>query len=74
MKITLQPRGPFSLTAAATYVEGFPGTQADRPAAALRYAWAVDGDWRTVQATLRRHRDTVRAELTGRPAFRLYGL
>jgi len=26
MTITLHPRGPFSLTAAATFVEGFPGT------------------------------------------------
>jgi DNA-3-methyladenine glycosylase II len=71
MTITLQPRGPFSLTAAATFVEGFPGTQADRPPAALRYAWAVDGDWRTVQATLRQYDETVHAELTGRPATEL---
>src|ERR1700749_3125298 len=71
MTITLHPRGPFSLTAAATYVEGFPGTQADRPPAALRYAWAVDGDWRTVQATVRQHNETVRAELTGRPDAQL---
>jgi DNA-3-methyladenine glycosylase II len=71
MTITLHPRGPFSLTAAAAYVEDFPGTQADRPPAALRYAWAVDGDWRTVQATLRQHKETVHAELTGRPAAEL---
>jgi DNA-3-methyladenine glycosylase II len=69
--ITLHPRGPFSLTAAASFVEGFPGTQAERPPQALRYAWAVDGDWRTVQATLRQDDDAVHAELAGRPAAQL---
>ncbi len=71
MTITLHPRGPFSLTAAATFVEGFPGTQAERPPEALRYAWAVDGDWRTVQATLRQQKETVHAKLAGRPAAQL---
>jgi DNA-3-methyladenine glycosylase II len=69
--ISLQPRGSFSLTAAATFVEGFPGTQAERPPEALRYAWAVDGDWRTVQATLRQDDHGVHAELAGRPAAEL---
>ena len=68
MMITLHPRGPFSLTASADFIEGFPGTQAERPAEALRYAWAVDGDWRTVQATLGQDDDGVHAELAGRPA------
>jgi DNA-3-methyladenine glycosylase II len=68
VRITLQPRGPFSLTAAATFVEGFPGTQAERAPEALRYAWAVDGDWRTVQVTLRQDvHGAVHAEITGRP-------
>lgn len=71
MTITLHPRGPFSLSAAATFVEGFPGTQADRPPQALRYAWAVDGDWRTVQATVRQDDHAVQAELAGRPAAAL---
>lgn len=71
MTITLHPRGPFSLTAAATFIEGFPGTQADLPPEALRYAWAVDGDWRTVQATLRQDDRAVHADLTGRPAAQL---
>jgi len=66
--ITLHPRGPFSLSAAATFVEGFPGTQAERPPEALRYAWAVDGDWRTVQVTVRQDDQAVHAELAGRPA------
>ncbi len=71
MTITLHPRGPFSLTAAAAFVEGFPGTRAERPPEALRYAWAVDGDWRTVQATLRQNDKAVHAELAGRPAAQL---
>lgn len=72
MQITLHPRGPFSLMAAATFVEGFPGTQAERPPEALRYAWAVDGDWRTVEVTLRQDdEDLVHAEITGRPTAAL---
>jgi hypothetical protein len=69
--ITLDPRDPFSLAAAATFVEGFPGTRAERPAEALRYAWAVDGDWRTVQATVRQDDKAVHAELGGRPPAQL---
>ncbi|MGH7910767.1 MAG: DNA-3-methyladenine glycosylase family protein, partial [Candidatus Dormibacteraceae bacterium] len=53
---------------AATFVEGFPGTQAERPAEALRYAWAVAGDWRTVQVTVRQEDQAVHAELAGRQA------
>jgi DNA-3-methyladenine glycosylase II len=37
----------------------------------LRYAWAVDGDWRTVQATLRQDDHGVHAKLAGRPAAHL---
>lgn len=71
MPITLYPRGPFSLTASATFIEGFPGTHADLSPGALRYAWAVDGDWRTVQATLRQDDRAVYAELTGSPGTQL---
>ncbi len=71
MRITFHPRGPFSLAAAARFVEGFPGTQAERPPKALRYAWAVDGDWRTVAATVRQDNKAVHAELTGRPPAQL---
>lgn len=69
--ITLHPRGPFSLTAAATFIEGFPGIQAERAPQALRYAWAVDGDWRTVQVMVRQDDRAVYAEITGRPAAQL---
>src|ERR1700761_4269288 len=71
MTITFHPRGPFSLTAAATFVEGFPGTQAQRPPEALRYAWAVDGDWHTVQVTVREHDGAIRAELGDQPPAEL---
>jgi len=67
--ITFHPRGPFSLTAAATFVKGFPGTQAEQPPHALRYAWAVDGDWRTVQATVRQGNNAIHAELGDHGAF-----
>lgn len=73
MPIALHPLGPFSLTASATFIEGFPGTQADLPPGALRYAWAVDGDWRTVQATLRQDDRAVHAKLTWRPTAQLAG-
>jgi len=53
MAITFHPLGQFSLTAAAAFAEDFPGTRAEGPPKALRYAWAVDGDWRTVQVTVR---------------------
>jgi DNA-3-methyladenine glycosylase II len=71
MAITFHPRGPFSLTAAAAFAEDFPGTRAERPPDALRHAWAVDGDWRTVQATLRQSDKAVHAELAGRPPAQL---
>ncbi len=71
MAISFHPRGPFSLTAAAAFAEDFPGTRAERPPEALRYAWAVDGDWRTVQATLRQSHKAVHAELADQPPAQL---
>jgi DNA-3-methyladenine glycosylase II len=67
MAITFHPLGQFSLTAAAAFAEDFPGTQAERPPEALRYAWAVDGDWRTVQVTVRQDDEAVHAELADHP-------
>lgn len=63
----MHPRGPFSLTAAVRFGEGLPGTRADRASKALRYAWAVDGDWRTVQVVLRQDDRAVHAELPADP-------
>src|SRR3954464_15141486 len=71
MTLTLEPRGPFSLGAAAAFAEGFPGTEADRPAGDLRFAWAIDDDWRTVTATVSQHGDEVNVELDGSPAAEL---
>ena len=63
MTVVLRPRGGFSLSAAATFAEGFPGTIATREKDGLRFAWAVDDDWRTAQVTLRQTPETVRGEL-----------
>lgn len=65
MAFTLHPHGPFSLGAAGAFAERFPGTEATRPGEELRFAWAVDDDWRTAQATVRRQADAVRVELVG---------
>ena len=65
---TLHPRGRFSLTAAATFAEGFPGTDADREPSELRFAWAVDGDWRVVVVRLSQRGENVHGELEGAPA------
>ena len=67
MAITFHPRGPFSLTAAAAFAEDFPGTRTAQAPTQLRYAWAVDGDWRTVQVTVRQDEPAVHAELDHRP-------
>ncbi len=64
---TLQPRGRFSLDSAATFAEGFPGTEADHESGELRFAWAVDGDWRVVAVRLSQRGDDVRGELEGAP-------
>ena len=63
---TLYSRGAFALGAAARFAETFPGTTADRAGdGEVRFAWAVDGDWRVVEATLRQDGDAVRGELAG---------
>ena len=67
MAITFHPLGRFSLTAAAAFAEDFPGTRAEGPPKALRYAWAVDGDWRTVQVTVRQDDEAIHAELGDQP-------
>ncbi len=71
MAIIFHPLGPFSLTAAAAFAEDFPGTRADRPSKALHYAWAVDGDWRTVQVTVRQDDEAIHAELGDQPPAEL---
>ena len=67
MAFTLRPRGPFSLAAAAAFAEGFPGTEVGGDEAGLRFAWAVDDDWRTVEVTVRQRGAAVHGELVGGP-------
>ena len=67
MVFALHPRGDFSLAAAASFAERFPGTQADRSSDELRFAWAVDDDWRTVRVRLRQRGTAVHGELDGTP-------
>src|SRR3984957_13831236 len=67
MAITFHPLGQFSLAAAAAFAEDFPGTRAERPPKALRYAWAVDGDWRTVQVTVCQDEEAIHAQFGDQP-------
>ena len=67
MAIELHPLGPFSLTAAAAFADEFPGTRTEAEPDTLRYAWAVDGDWRTVRVTVRQEDEAVHAELGDQP-------
>ena len=55
----------FSLSAAADFAEGFPGTRVVADEEGLQLAWAVDGDWRTVSVTLRQEGDRLLGELDG---------
>jgi DNA-3-methyladenine glycosylase II len=55
----------------AAFAEDFPGTRAEGPPRALRYAWAVDGDWRTVQVTVRQDDEAIHAELGDQPPAEL---
>src|ERR1700743_814887 len=71
MTITFHPLGPFSLSAAAAFAEAFHGTRAEEPRKALRYAWPGDGDWRTVQVTVRQDDESVHAELSDHPPAEL---
>ena len=61
--VVFEPRGDFSLAAAAAFAEGFPGTIATRDGEELEFSWAVDGDWATATVALRQTERTVRGEL-----------
>lgn len=52
MRFTLPAPEGFSLAAASGFAADFPGTATDLDAPGLRFAWALDGDWRTVVVTL----------------------
>jgi DNA-3-methyladenine glycosylase II len=65
MALTLPPRGPFSLAAAAAFAEGFPATAARRERGELAFAFAVDGDWRVAGVRLREEGGAVLGEVAG---------
>lgn len=67
MSFVLRPRGEFSLAAAARFAEGFPGTIASSAGNELRFAWAVDDDWRTAEVSLRQTARTVTGRLRDTP-------
>lgn len=68
MSFTISAPADFSLGASAGFAEGFPGTSTtDAAPEALSFAWALDGDWRTVSVVLRQHGDQVRGEIEGSP-------
>ena len=68
MTFVLRPRGEFSLVAATRFAEGFPGTIAADEADALRFAWAVDDDWRVAEVSVRQTAQTVRGDLRDAPS------
>jgi 3-methyladenine DNA glycosylase/8-oxoguanine DNA glycosylase len=63
----LRPRGQFALAAAASFAHSFPGTEIEQAADGVRFAWPVDGDWRTVRTTLRQPGRVVQGELDRDP-------
>jgi DNA-3-methyladenine glycosylase II len=71
MAFSLQPRGPFSLAAAATFAEGFPASDARRDSGEMAFAFALEGDWRTVAVRLEERDGAVRGEVSGGPEDRV---
>jgi hypothetical protein len=61
MAITFIRSASFSLTAAAAPAEHLLGTGLRDRRRRRAKAWAVDGDWRTVQVTVRQHDEAIRA-------------
>ena len=66
MAFQLTARGEFALEAAARFAVAFPGTRAQSDDDHLRFAWAVDGDWRTVAVDLHQTPTGVRGTLDRR--------
>ena len=63
MAFLLHAQGEFSLEAAAGFAVGFPGTRAVTEDGHLRFAWAVDDDWRSVSVDLHQTPTGVRGTL-----------
>lgn len=68
MSFILRPRGEFSLAAATRFAEAFPGTIASSHEDELRFAWAVDDDWRIGEVSVRQTPKTVRVQLRDIPS------
>jgi DNA-3-methyladenine glycosylase II len=64
MGFVLQPRGSFSLGAAAEFAAGFPGIEAGRSGGRMTLAFCLDGDWRTVGVALEQRDGAVHGEVT----------
>jgi DNA-3-methyladenine glycosylase II len=62
---SLNPRGPFSLAAAAAFAEGFPATQARRAGGEVSFAFAIEGSWQTVGVRLQERDGAVHGEAPG---------
>src|SRR5690242_16746433 len=71
MAFSLQPRGAFSLAAAAAFAEGFPPTDARRDGGELAFAFALEGDWQTVAVRLEERDGAVHGESHGAPEDRV---
>jgi DNA-3-methyladenine glycosylase II len=65
--LTLDPRGPFSLAAAAEFLERFApgGSAAADDGRGLRLAFAVEGGWETVGVRVMQAGDALRADVFG---------
>lgn len=51
-RLRIEADGAFSLAAAASFAQGFPGTRSGGCDETLAFAWALDGDWRTVEVEI----------------------
>jgi len=72
VSFTLAAPEDFSLAASAEFAEGFPGTGTGAASPEqLSFAWALDGDWRTVHVVLSQHGRQIRGDIGGLPAREL---
>ncbi len=71
MAFSLQPRGSFSLAAAAAFADVFPATDARRDGGEVAFAFALEGDWQTVAVRLEERDGAVRGEAHGAPEDRV---
>ncbi len=63
----MRARGPFSLTAAARFTEGFPAGQGGGDRARLDLAFPAEGSWATVGVRVTEDRDGLLGEIVANP-------